>query len=97
MRVRKKGKNYWITGMPRYYADGRGYTECGPYETREEAKSDLEGMQRIYERIGWENEEPPKDKPRIKAKRKATIVDPHKEVTAEKPKRKPAIEDEGFW
>jgi hypothetical protein len=36
--------------MPDYYVDGDGpYTRCGPYHNYQEAKSDKDGMQKVFD------------------------------------------------
>ena len=99
--TRKKGKHYWITGMPRYYVEGKPYTECGPYSTREEANSDKEGMQRTLDKIGWEDcEEPPKETQGRHKKVKSTIVSVNEAIVKVKAKKRPVVvplEEEGFW
>ena len=107
LSIRKKGKHYWVTGMPRYYVDGKPYTECGPYATKEEANSDKEGMQRTLDTIGWKNEEPPKEANATEGSgsRKVVhtqtfkeIVNAHKVIKPkEKAKPKPVVLEEEFW
>ena len=90
--LRKKPSGWYVTGMPVYYADGKPYTECGPYETKTEAQEDREGMQRHFDKEGWEDAEEP-SKPEIRSKRPnrpKTVADRREEVQTE-------VEEQGLW
>ena len=90
--LKRVGGNWWITDLPIYYADGEGpFTECGPYDTRESAESDRKGMQVTLDKVGFEDEEPPKEVVRRKEpSRKKTIVERKEEA-------KTFVEEEGLW
>jgi len=54
-RRRDKIPTVWyIEGLPPYGIDGEdGYTRCGPYDTYQEARSDCDGMQRVFDNEGY--------------------------------------------
>ena len=81
--LKRKGKVWWITDLPIYYANGEGpFTECGPYDTKESAESDRIGMQTHLNKVGYYDEEEP-SKPQVKRK--------------EPIERKEEAEAEGLW
>lgn len=45
-----RAATWWIEGLPDYYVDEDGpYVRCGPYFDYQEAKSDKDGMQRVFD------------------------------------------------
>lgn len=40
---------WWIEGIPEF--DGR--KRCGPYQTKADAESDRQGMQKIFDNLRW--------------------------------------------
>lgn len=73
--IRRKPSGWYITNVPLYYADGEPHREYGPYETKGEAIEDRDGLQRTFEEIGFEDEDPnvreknkkKETKPKVKA------------------------------
>lgn len=46
MELQSKGDCWWIVGVP-----DDEYPECGPYDTKSEAASDMRGLKRYFKNI----------------------------------------------
>jgi hypothetical protein len=47
MKLKKKGKYWWIVNVPEGWYHEEHDPEFGPYETRAEAQDDLDGLSRF--------------------------------------------------
>lgn len=55
MKLKRRGRKEWfIVGVPEYTVDGNPCTECGPYENRELAESDMRGISRTISTPLWQ-------------------------------------------
>lgn len=50
-RGRKLRTKWWIEDVPTYYVDGEPCVRCGPYDSYQEAKSDRDGMQYVFDQM----------------------------------------------
>jgi hypothetical protein len=46
--LRRDGKQWYVKGLPEYEVDGELYTECGPYENRNEASTSRDSMLEVF-------------------------------------------------
>lgn len=46
MKTKKRSDGWWIVNAAPYVSDGLTYTDIGPYLTREEAETDIRGLER---------------------------------------------------
>ena len=59
MKTKKRSDGWWIVNAAPYVSDGLTYTDIGPYLTREEAETDIRGLERheagLAAQLGDEN------------------------------------------
>jgi len=79
--LKKRGKEWWITDVPEYYVNDDGpYTECGPYDDKQDAIEDRDGMQRTLDKMEAGDYEP-KQQRRKGQNSPKTVQDIIKEAT----------------
>ena len=47
MKIIKKQDGWWVAGVEEYKVEGESFTECGPYQTKSDARECLEIMKKI--------------------------------------------------